>query len=176
MRTIRKALVTMLILLITLPCITTATASTFFIGYVARGTCVYKKASTSSKKVRITKDTRVYVFGKSGKFYKVYHTSGTVKGYVLKSCVSRKKVTTPSVPEGGDDTPADTDETETDVDSWKSKVVKLDWYKTGKNVLRKGGYGYIYDITTGIKLRVKRMGGTSHADVEPATASDTAKL
>jgi hypothetical protein len=43
-------------------------------------------------------------------------------------------------------------------------------------VLKKGHYGTIYDIDTGISLRIKRMGGHYHADVEPATAADTAKL
>ena len=60
--------------------------------------------------------------------------------------------------------------------SWKSKVVKMNWFKGGSNVLRKGHYGTIYDIDTGISLRIKRMGGHYHADVEPASATDTAKL
>ena len=60
--------------------------------------------------------------------------------------------------------------------SWKSKVVKMNWFKGGSNVLKKGHYGIIYDIDTGISLRIKRMGGHYHADVEPATAADTAKL
>ena len=125
----------------------------------------------------------MYVIGAKGKFYKVQNTKNNVKGYVLKACVSKKKV--PSDlhrrTDTGDDTGPTTAEpvitdTETGAPSWKSKVVKLDWFKTGKNVLKRGGYGYIYDITTGIKLRIKRMGGTNHADVEPATKADTAKL
>ena len=60
--------------------------------------------------------------------------------------------------------------------SWKHKVVALDWYDGGSSVLKKGHYGYIYDIGTGITVKIKRMGGTSHADVEPATKKDTAKL
>ena len=39
-----------------------------------------------------------------------------------------------------------------------------------------GQSGVVYDISTGITMRIKRMGGHNHADVEPATASDTAKL
>ena len=60
--------------------------------------------------------------------------------------------------------------------SWKKKVVRMNWFKGGSSVLKKGAYGYIYDIDTGITMRIKRMGGTNHADVEPATRSDTAKL
>lgn len=60
--------------------------------------------------------------------------------------------------------------------SWKSKVVALNWYKGGSKVLKKGKYGYLYDVRTGIYLKVKRMGGSAHADMEPATSADTAKL
>ncbi len=60
--------------------------------------------------------------------------------------------------------------------SWKHKVRLMDWYHGGSSVLRLDGYGYIYDIKTGITIRVKRCGGTSHADLEPATKKDTYKL
>ena len=60
--------------------------------------------------------------------------------------------------------------------SWKSKVVRLNWFDGGSRVLKKGAYGYIYDIRTGLVVHIKRMGGSSHADVEPASVSDTAKL
>ena len=40
----------------------------------------------------------------------------------------------------------------------------------------KGEYGGLYDVKTGMHLKIKRMGGSSHADVEPASKSDTAKL
>jgi len=186
MKQVRKMLVALLILLITLPCVATAFASSSFTGYINKDTYVYKKASKSSTKVPIYVNTKVKVLGKSGKFYKVQNTKNKKKGYVLKTDVSKKKVTvtTPTDEDTDDtDTSVDTDtETETETGtstgsvSWKSKVVKLDWFKTGKNVLKKGSYGYLYDITTGIKLRIKRMGGTNHADVEPATKSDTAKL
>ena len=42
--------------------------------------------------------------------------------------------------------------------------------------MRRGGYAYIYDIDTGLTLRIRRKGGTNHMDVEPATSSDTEKL
>ena len=32
--------------------------------------------------------------------------------------------------------------------SWKSKVVKMDWFNGGSSVLATGSYGYIYDINT----------------------------
>ena len=127
--------------------------------YISRNTYVYRKASSSSSKRSISTNTKVYVVGKSGGYYKVQNKSGSATGYVKVGCVSKKKVSTSS--SNG---------------NWKSKVVKMDWFGQGKNVLKKGGYGTIYDIDTGIELRIKRMGGHNHADVEPATAADTAKL
>ena len=60
--------------------------------------------------------------------------------------------------------------------SWKRKVKMVNWYKGGSSILRVGAYGYIYDIRTGTRIRIKRCGGTAHADVEPATKRDTYKL
>lgn len=60
--------------------------------------------------------------------------------------------------------------------SWADKVVKMDWFEGGSEVLAADEYGYIYDIDTGITVRIKREWGHNHADVEPATADDTRKL
>ena len=60
--------------------------------------------------------------------------------------------------------------------SWKSRVVKLNWFDGGSEVLGKGEYGTIYDIDTGVTVRIKRMGGSNHADCEPASKRDTARL
>ena len=60
--------------------------------------------------------------------------------------------------------------------TWADKVVKMDWFNGGSEVLEKEGYGLIYDIDTGITVRIKREWGHNHADVEPATAEDTRKL
>jgi len=160
MKLIRKATIAMLVLLITLPCI--ATAATRYTGYINKNTYVYRKASTSSDRVSVSVNTKVYVIGVSGSFYKIQNSKRSVTAYVLKTCVSKNKVST--------------SKSSSESTSWKSKVVKLDWFKTGKNVLKRGSYGYLYDINSGITLRIKRMGGTNHADVEPATASDTKKL
>ena len=127
--------------------------------YVNKDTYVYKSASTSSSHRSVSMNTKVYVVGKSGSYYKVQNASGSATGYLKASCVSKSKVSAKKSSK-----------------AWKSKVVKMDWFGAGQNVLKKGAYGYIYDIDTGIELRIKRMGGHNHADVEPATAADTAKL
>lgn len=155
MKHVRNAIIAILVLMTAFSGV--ALASSSYTAYINKKTYVYKKPSTSSTRKSVSLNTKVTVTGSSGSFYKV-RKSG-VTAYVLKSCVSRTKTTSTSKSS-----------------SWKSKVVKLDWFKTGKNVLKKGAYGYLYDISTGITLRIKRMGGTNHADVEPATASDTAKL
>lgn len=60
--------------------------------------------------------------------------------------------------------------------AWADKVVEMDWFEGGSEVLATDDYGYIYDIDTGIVVRIKREWGHNHADVEPATAEDTRKL
>ena len=127
--------------------------------YVSKKTYIYKQASSSAARRSISANTKVYVVGRSGSYYKVQNASGSATGYLKASCVSKSKVSAKKSSK-----------------AWKSKVVKMDWFGAGQNVLKKGAYGYIYDIDTGIELRIKRMGGHNHADVEPATAADTAKL
>jgi hypothetical protein len=122
---------------------------------------VYKKASRSSKSVRLEKGISVKVTAVSGSWARVKLNGKT--GYMPKKYLS---VTTSK----------SSSKSKKNSKSWKSKVVKMNWFKGGSNVLRKGHYGTIYDIDTGISLRIKRMGGHYHADVEPATAADTAKL
>ena len=162
MKHVRNALAIILILILILALPTAAFAATKFTGYISQETFAYKKATTSSSKVPLSVNTKVYVTGTKGKFYKVKNAAKTGTGYVLKNCVSKTKVSS--------------DDSSATSASWKSKVVKLEWSKGGSKVLKRGSYGYLYDIATGITMRIKRMGGTNHADVEPATAADTEKL
>lgn len=136
--------------------------------YASQNTYVYAKASTSSDKMAVDANTKVYVIGKDGSFSIIQNKSGTITCFIETKCLSDHKVTT-------DETTGDTVDP-ADPSSWKHKVVKLDWYNGGSSVLKRGKYGYIYDIKTGLIVHIKRMGGVSHADVEPATKTDTAKL
>ncbi|MBE5775576.1 MAG: hypothetical protein E7337_16905 [Clostridiales bacterium] len=131
-------------------------------GYTSKKTYIYKSASTGSSKIAVSANTKVYVIGKSGSFFRVQNANGSVTGYIKDNCISKSKVSTASSAKSAS--------------YYKSKVVKLNWYGSGEKVLEKGEYGYIYDIKSGQTIRIKRMGGSNHADVEPATASDTAKL
>lgn len=126
--------------------------------YVNKKTYVYKSPSSSSARATVAVNTVVYVVGKSGSYYRIENSSGRVTAYIKPKYLSASRVST------GSGT------------SWKSKVIKKDWFKGGSDILKKGSYGYIYDYKTGITVKIKRMGGHNHADVEPATAADTKKL
>ena len=165
LRRIQKMLCVMLVALLLVSTFTPALAKSRVKAYISTGTHVYKKPTSDSASRYISANTRVYVSGCSGSYYQVQNAKGTLTGYVRKGCVSTVK--------GGMSGSSSTKKSGT---SWKSKVVKKNWFLTGNSVLKKGGYGYIYDIDTGIYLRIKRMGGHNHADVEPATRSDTSKL
>ena len=57
-----------------------------------------------------------------------------------------------------------------------SKVIYANWYDTVKAVARKYPYATVYDIATGISWQVHIFSLGAHADYEPVTANDTAKL
>ena len=57
-----------------------------------------------------------------------------------------------------------------------SKVIYANWYDTVKAVARKYPYATVYDFATGISWQVHIFSIGAHADYEPVTANDTAKL
>lgn len=57
-----------------------------------------------------------------------------------------------------------------------SQVQYANWYDTIKAVARKYPYATVYDIATGISWQIHIFSVGAHADYEPVTASDTAKL
>ena len=133
------------------------TAKNGVTGYASKNTALYKGTSSSSGKLgTIPKGTRLEVVGASGGYYQV--TNGSLYGYVAKGSVSKTKPT------------------EKAKTSWKSKVEKVNWFDGGSSILSKGEYAYIYHIDTGLTVRIRCLYGSNHADVEPATKTDTAKL
>ena len=112
----------------------------------------YTKASSSSKYVPIKKGVTVTVKNAKKGWAKVKYKG--VTGYMKTSSLSKTSKKK----------------------SWKSKVVAMSWFDGGDDVLKEGSYGTIYDIKSGKSIRIKRMGGHNHADVEPASKKDTAKL
>ena len=135
--------------------------------YVGKESYLYAGASTSSTRstAKLSVNTDIYILGISGDFYRIENKNGSIVGFIPMSNVSASKVKQSNSMSYNDI-----------VKAMKANVVIMDWYKGGSSVLGKGEYGMIYDIETGIVITVKRMGGSSHADLEPATKDDTKKL
>lgn len=123
----------------------------------------YQSPSSSSDHVKIGKGTEVKVSEVKNGWAKVKYKG--VTGYMKASALES--------PSGSSSSSSSSSSSDT---SWKSKVVTMKWFSGGSRVLKKGHYGYIYDIKSGYTIKVHRMGGVYHADIEPATASDAAKL
>lgn len=122
--------------------------------YANRDTYVYASPSANSSKTKVGVNTELYIVGRYSDYWRVQTKNGGNTAYIKMGHTSSSKTST----------------------SWKDKVVVMDWFDGGSSVLDRGDYGYIYDCATGIQIKVKRMGGHNHADLEPATAEDTAKL
>ncbi len=93
--------------------------------------------------------------------------AGGDTGYISSKYVSTvKPETAPSNP-GGD----------TSGDVQVGKVRNADWWTSDiQDVFARGVIATITDVDTGLSWQVKRTGGTNHADVQPLTAADTAKM
>ena len=57
-----------------------------------------------------------------------------------------------------------------------SRVIYANWYTTVKNVCKAYPYATVYDFSTGISWQVHIFSVGAHADCEPLTANDTAKM
>lgn len=166
LRRLQKMICVLAIALLVTSCFTPAMAKSVTAKVSSSSAKVYKKASRSAKSAKLKKGMSVKVTAVSGKWARVKVNGKT--GYVQKKYLSAKsKSSGKSKSNSGSKKKSS---------GWKAKVVKMNWFKGGSNVLKKGHYGTIYDIDTGISLRIKRMGGHYHADVEPASSADTAKL
>lgn len=123
-------------------------------GYVKKSAYIYKEANTSSEKYGpVSVGTKLAVVGFNGDYLQV--TNGHTVGFIKKSAVSKTKPSKAAIV--------------------ASKVALVDW-DVAKNLVSKGGKAKIYDIQTGVTVKVYRVGGTNHMELEPATAKDSAKL
>ena len=57
-----------------------------------------------------------------------------------------------------------------------SRVIYANWYTTVKDVCKKYPYATVYDYSTGISWQVHIFSVGAHADFEPVTANDTARM
>ena len=167
LRRLQKMIFATLVALMLVTSFTPALAKSVTAKVSSSSAKVYRKASTSSRSMRLKKGTTVKVTAVHGSWAKVKKNGHT--GYMPKKYLSVGSSKSKSSSKSSS-------KKSSSRKSWKSKVVKMNWFNGGENVLKKGSYGTIYDIDTGIKLRIKRMGGHYHADVEPASAADTVKL
>lgn len=56
-------------------------------------------------------------------------------------------------------------------------VREMDWWSSEiSTIFARNSYAVVTDVRTGISFKVYRSGGTNHADVQPATAKDTAAM
>ena len=136
--------------------------------YANRDTKVYKRASSSSASIKVAEGTEIYIVGCDDGYWKVETKNGKTTAFIKMSHATFGKAPEAERPDENDGGESS--------DSWKDKVVAMDWYEGGSSVLDRGDYATLYHCSTGITIRVKRMGGHNHADLEPATAEDTEKL
>ena len=153
LRRLQKILCTVLIVMLIVTMLCPAYAKTLKAKVSSGSARFYSKASAASASVRIKKGTTLTVTAVHNGWAKVKYKG--IVGYMKTSSLITAKAAARVL---------------------KSRVVKMDWYKGGSDVLEKDHYAYIYDIASGYTIRIKRMGGHNHADVEPATKADTAKL
>ena len=165
--------------------------------YINRTTYVYAKPSTSSARVRVARGTKVEVLAVRSSWARVKRSKYT--GYIQAKYLSKKPPATPTprptatprptvtpkptplptvtpaptATSGPTVTPAPTGVV---TPSWRRQVERVEWFSEGNKLVKRGGYASIYDIDTGLTLRIKRKGGTNHMDVEPASKKDTATL
>ena len=159
--------------------------------YINKTTWVYARPSTSSARVRVAKGTKVTVLAVRSSWARVKRSHYI--GYIPTKYLSRKPTASPTPrptekltpqptatprPTTAAPTiaPTTTPTQEQVVPSWRRKVERVEWFNGGNKLVKRGGYAYIYDIDTGLTLRIKRKGGTNHMDVEPASKKDTATL
>lgn len=127
-----------------------------YTAYLNKATYVYQYPRTSARKVKVTKGTQVTVTTTSGSWTQIVNLQNNMTGHIKTKYLTKKSSTS------------------TPTTNWKSKVVKMNWFNQGKNLVKKGSYATLYMIDKGVQFRIKHMGGKNHMDVEPVSASDTA--
>ncbi len=95
--------------------------------------------------------------------------AGSDEGYI-----SSKYVTT-TKPEAS--VPSQPDNSGSSIESVSGKVQMADWWTSNiQKTFKVGVIATVTDVDTGLSWQVKRSGGSNHADVQPLTAADTAKM
>ena len=123
-------------------------------------------AKTRDAVMLFQKQAGLTVDGKAGKT--------TLKKLFASSAAKYDGKTTLSTSSGSSSSSSSSSSSES---SSSSSVQLVDWWTSNiQSVFSRGTVATVTDVKTGISWQVKRRGGTNHADVEPLTASDTAKM
>lgn len=135
--------------------------------YTACNTAVFQLPSLSSNCMALAAGTPLYLIGYSadGAFGCVQNVQGTIRGYIPLAHLTNTLVQ----PEQPEQQPSA-------LEQLKAQVTMVDWYDTARYALERGAYYMLYDIRNGQTINIKYTTGSSHMDIEPATAEDTAKL
>ena len=116
--------------------------------YTTKTCYLYQKPSTSSKKVKIKKKTKLTFIKTVGKFY--YIKVNGKKAYILKKYTEKEQ-------------------------KKKQGPYYIDWNK-GNKLWETKSSTLLYLIDSNKYIEVKRCGGLNHFDVEPLTEQDAAAL
>ena len=133
----------------------TAEAEVKELGYINASGVRLRSEDSLDSKVLTTMNygAKLTILGKEGEWYKVIHNDSS--GYVFNEFVTLGELS--PVEANGD-------------------VELLDWWNGGKSLMTTGTIATITDVSTGIQFKIRVMSSGSHADVEPLTADDTAKM
>lgn len=124
-------------------------------GYINASKVRLRSESSTDSKIIATmnRGARLTVLSKEGEWYKVIHNDSN--GYVFHEFVTL-----------GETAPVES----------SSSVECLDWWDGGKSLMKIGTIVTVTDVSTGVLYKIRVMSSGSHADVEPLTADDTAKM
>ena len=93
--------------------------------------------------------------------------AGDDTGYISEKYVSTTKPESAPAQPGGS----------VDIEQVSGKVQMADWWTSNiQSVFKRGKTATVTDVDTGLSWTVLRSGGSNHADVQPLTAADTAKM
>ncbi len=81
-----------------------------------------------------------------------------------------------STPSGESVKPTETENKAPAAPPKNGNVELLDWFKGGNELFKKYTVYKVIDVRTSISYNVRRFGGWYHADIEPVTKDDTAKM
>src|SRR5699024_10686318 len=127
------------------------TEQKFEIGYTTQETAIYAAPSSTSQRLAVlAPGTQVRVIGVEGECCHVFNLRGTSAGYIYREHLSRTKNNC--------------------LGTLRDRVEKVVRFASASYVLKHGAYYTLYDANTNHYIRIKFTTGSSHMDIEPATA------